>query len=178
MTWIATFTGRKVNPCNLRPEDVCIEDVAHHLSLINRFTGASSVPYSVAEHSLRMSYLVPQDEGVDDLRLEALLHDATEAYLTDISRPVKAQLHNYANMEEKAEIAIRKAFGLPGRKHPHVLKQWDNSMLVWEARDLGIAIEEKYSYLDVSHLPTMTPLSWGQAERSFLDRYEELTGGR
>ncbi len=176
MTWIATFTGRKVNPCNLRSDGVCIEDVAHHLALINRFSGASRVPYSVAEHSLRMSYLVPQEaEGPDDLRLEALLHDATEAYLGDIIRPVKAQLQNYASMEEKAEVAIRKAFGLRGREHPRVLKQWDNTMLVWESRDLEVAIDEKYSYLDVSHLPTMTPLSWQQAEKEFLDRYAELT---
>ncbi len=173
MTWIATFTGRKVNPCNLRPEDVCIEDVAHHLALINRFTGASRVPYSVAEHSLRMSYLVP-----DDLRLEALLHDATETYLTDISRVVKAQLQNYANLEEKAEVAIRKAFELPGREHPRVLKQWDNTMLVWESRDLEVEVNEKYSYLDVSHLPKLEPLSWQRAEKEFLERYAELTGGR
>lgn len=175
MTWIATFTGRKVNPCNLRPEDVCIEDVAHHLALVNRFSGASRVPYSVAEHSLRMSYLVSQEaEGPDDLRLEALLHDATEAYLGDITRPVKAQLQNYANMEEKAEVATRKAFGLPGREHPRALKQWDNTMLVWEARDLEVAIDEKFSYLDVSHLPKLEPLSWDRAEKEFLERYAEL----
>ena len=172
MTWIATFTGRKVNPCNLRPEDICIEDVAHHLSLINRFTGATRVPYSVAEHSLRMSYLCPPE-----LALECLLHDATEAYLTDISRPVKAQLHNYANMEEKAEIATRKAFGLHGREHPADVKKWDNVMLVWEARDLGVAIDEKFSYIDVSDRPPIEPLEWREAERLFLERYAELTGG-
>ena len=172
MTWIATFTKRKVNPCNLRPEDVCIEDVAHHLALANRFSGASRVPYSVAEHCVRMSYTCPPE-----LALECLLHDATEAYLGDVSRPVKAQLHNYANMEEKAEVATRKAFGLPGRAHPADVKQWDNLMLVWEARDLGVAIEERYSYIDVSHLATLEPLSWQEAEKSFLERYAELAEG-
>lgn len=173
MTWIATFTGRKVNPCNLRPDDVCIEDIAHHLACLNRFTGATRVPISVAEHCVRMSRICPPE-----LALECLLHDATEAYLNDQARPVKPQLHNFRNLEEKAEVAIRKALGLPGREHPQAVKSWDNVMLVWEARDLDHQIEEKYSYIEIpEEYGKITPWGWKKAEREFLARYEELTAG-
>ena len=169
---ICTFTGKSVDPANLRPELVCIEDIAHHLALINRFTGATRVPYSVAQHCVMMSYLCTQEEN---LSLECLLHDATEAYLGDVSRPLKRQLHNYQNFEQKAEAVIRKALGLPGREHPIAVKQWDNLMLVWEASELGVSIETKYEYIDVSHLSKLTPWGWRKAESEFLKRYEELT---
>lgn len=103
-----TFLGGKYWPLDPRPEDVHIEDVAHHLSLLCRYTGAVMKFYSVAEHSYWMSFLVPREH-----QFAALMHDATEAYLGDVGRPLKRHLPNYKDIEESNWTVIAAKFGLP-----------------------------------------------------------------
>lgn len=86
MSWIQTFTGKKVFPLAMTAEMVCVDDIAHALSMKCRFTGHCREFYSIAEHSVRVSLLVRPE-----LRLAALLHDAAEAYLPDLARPIKSQ---------------------------------------------------------------------------------------
>jgi hypothetical protein len=86
-SWQQTFTGRQFWPCDPRPEDVCLEDIAHHLALMCRFGGACRVFYSVAEHSVRVAELVwDRTNGDREAALAGLLHDASEAYLVDIPK--------------------------------------------------------------------------------------------
>jgi hypothetical protein len=82
--WMQTFTGRAFYPLDPRPEDIDPVDIAHALSLICRYGGHSSRFYSVAEHCVLMSHAVAPEHA-----LWALLHDATEAYLGDMIRPLK-----------------------------------------------------------------------------------------
>lgn len=179
-TFICTYTGRKYWPLNPHPDDVCIEDIAHHLALVNRFTGATREPYSVAEHSIRVSNLVGQSMATlfsgDSLRLVALcglLHDASEAYLQDIARPFKHSpaMEGYRKIEALNERVISEAFGLPF-PWPPVVKRADNILLATEMRDLlpfasapdGIAI-----------LPdVIEPMSWREAEFVFLQTFKDL----
>lgn len=86
--WIQTFTGRKFTPLDARPEDVCIEDIAHALSQKCRYTGHTKSLYSVAQHSVIVSSLLPPS-----LQLAGLLHDATEAYLPDVAAPIKRYVY-------------------------------------------------------------------------------------
>ena len=86
MSWIQTFSGVAFTPLEPRAQDVRVKDIAHHLSMACRFTGAPRRLISVAEHSWFVSTLVPQ-EGL--LPLAGLLHDAAEAYLWDIVTPIK-----------------------------------------------------------------------------------------
>lgn len=58
--FICTYTGRKFYPLDPRPEDVCIEDIAHALALVNRFGGHTRVPYSVAQHSVLCCQNAPE----------------------------------------------------------------------------------------------------------------------
>ena len=92
--WMTTYTGKKFYPLNPNPEDIDILDIAHHLSLICRFTGACRIHYSVAEHSVRVMSLVPKDQ-----KLGALLHDSPETYMADLSRGLKPAFPEYKKYE-------------------------------------------------------------------------------
>jgi uncharacterized protein len=128
--WIQTWSGRKFWPFDPRPEDVCIEDIAHSLSNRCRFGGHSKKFYSVAEHSFYVSLYIPFD-----LALEGLLHDAAETYLSDIPRPIKPFLNGFYNIERKVEYAICERFNLLDLSHP-TIKKFDTAILADEAAQL------------------------------------------
>lgn len=104
---VRTFSGLFVDPLNLQPEDINITDIAHALSQIPRFGGHSRVQLSVAQHCVWVAKELP-----DELKLEGLLHDASEAYLLDIPSPLKERLPEYIVAERMAMGAVAKAFGL------------------------------------------------------------------
>lgn len=103
---IVTYTGKVVRPMNPDPSSICIEDVAHALANTCRYSGHCSTYYSVAEHCVNVSLVVPEE-----LALQALLHDSAEAYLTDIPRPIKPLLVGYKEAENKLLSAILKGLG-------------------------------------------------------------------
>lgn len=141
-----TFTGRQYWPIDPRPDDVALEDIAHHLAMICRYGGACSRHYSVAEHSIYVSYLVPPK-----LAAHALLHDATEAYCNDIVRPVKKHLAGYAEIEFRNELAIAAAFALPilDSVDREAIKLADNAILLAEQAQLMAPAPAKWAPLDV-----------------------------
>lgn len=171
--FITTFTGRRVDVMALRPEDVCIEDIAHALSQLCRFTGHCREYFSVAEHSWLASKHVPPEHA-----LEALLHDAAEAYVNDLSRPLKhhPSMTAYTDAEQRVDRVIRAVFGLPlFDAEPHMsapIKDIDNKLVVTEARALLRDSTWTYSQpgLDV-RLSLLCPKS---AEMLFLTRFHEL----
>lgn len=169
-TWIQTFTGRQVWPLNPRVEDLCVEDIAHALSLQCRFTGHTRAFYSVAQHSVLASAHCPEAP------LWALLHDAAEAYLADVARPVKGFLTNYREAEERLERIVAATFGLPWPM-PECVKGIDLRLLATERRDLMNTPPIPWvSTRDVEPLPgRITAWPPGVAERVFLDRFRELT---
>lgn len=126
--WMHTSTGRVYWPCDPRAEEVCIEDIAHHLSMICRYTGACSRFYSVAEHSVIVSRMVPQEDA-----LVGLLHDATEAYISDVNRPVKRGpgMEGYRKIEALNWRAIADHFCLPV-EIPHAVERADGDALYHE----------------------------------------------
>ena len=131
--WIQTFTGKQFWPLDPRPGDIHIEDIAHALSNICRFTGHCRTFYSVAEHSVRVAATLPQR-----CELWGLLHDASEAYLCDLPRPVKrsgALGVLYCEAERKLSMAVAEKFALDWPEPPEV-KLADDILLVTEQRDL------------------------------------------
>ena len=130
---MTTFTGRRVYPCSLRATDVDLLDIAHSLAHQCRFAGHSVRFYSVAEHSLLVASLV-----VDLLKPSALLHDAAEAYLGDLIRPLKHDTDfgkTYEIIEKRARGVIFGLFGLPDKISKDVV--WADSVVtVNEARQL------------------------------------------
>lgn len=105
--WMQTYSGQRFYPLDPRPEEIHPEDIAHALSMICRYGGHVKRFYSVAEHCWRMSYKVHPEDA-----LWALLHDASEAYVGDMVRPLKRHMPHYRAAEEAIQIAIAKRFGL------------------------------------------------------------------
>ena len=137
--WIQTYMGRQFYPLDPRPEDVTLEDIMHSLSMQVRYTGHAPEAYTIAQHSVlvshRAQHLAEQHGMVKSYCVDAarygLLHDATEAYLVDVPRPIKPMLKNYAEIEAQVMVAIALRFGL-GEEAPEV-KQADNDTLIAEA---------------------------------------------
>ena len=106
--WIQTFTGQKFWLDSPQSESIHIEDIAHSLSMQCRYAGHSKFFYSVAQHSYLATFLCPYS-----LRLAVLLHDAAEAYLGDVTKPLKQCLGGkYSHMEAKVQNAIDFKYGL------------------------------------------------------------------
>ena len=123
MDWILTHTAKKFHPLNPDPELIEIEDIAHSLSLQCRYNGHCHDFYSVAEHSVRLSQVVPTEDA-----LWGLLHDAAEAYFSDLPRPIKNQFPKFRELEDALLEMIMHRFGL-GPKMPPAVKKADEQKL-------------------------------------------------
>lgn len=128
--WICTRSGKHFDIIKPSASQIDIEDIAASLSRLCRFTGHCKRFYSVAEHSLHVVSILPPE-----LQLWGLLHDASEAYMGDCSRPLKARLREFRVLEHELEVQIAKAFSLPW-PCPKAIKEADAIMLSVEARDL------------------------------------------
>ncbi len=173
--WLQTFTGRQVWPYDPRPEDVCLEDIAHALSMLCRFTGHSMVFYSVAQHSVLTSEICSPENT-----LIALLHDATEAYLADMGRALKQKLWGYKRLEKRWARVIGEHFGLGDKlaKLPREVKRADNILLATERRDL-LSDGPGHAKWHLHEAPierSIVALNPERAEQEFLARFQELTG--
>ncbi|MEC5321555.1 HD family hydrolase [Brenneria populi subsp. brevivirga] len=174
MSWILTYTGKHFNYADPNLDSITLIDIAHHLSQINRFGGATHWPYSVAQHSIGASYLVPAE-----FALEALMHDAHEAYVTDMMSPLKALLPDYKAYEKRIEEMVRLKFDLPLEISPEV-KSADLVMLATEKVALLPADTCKWPCLEgiAPSDRVIIPMNSAEAERQFIERFHELTAGR
>lgn len=170
--WFVTRSGNKFFPLDARPEDVLIEDIAFALSNVSRFGGHTRF-YSVAEHSCIVADHLPPA-----LKLLGLLHDATEAYLGDVVRPLKQQLPEYKRAESNLWKVIAKRFSLPVDMPP-IIKEVDNRALLAERNHLMEANENTRNwYWDTYVVPLPCFIhchSPEPARREFMKRYNELT---
>ena len=170
--WIQTYSGIRFTPTNPNSDAIVIQDISHSLSLQCRFSGHSKSFYSVAQHSVLVSYECDPGE-----ELWGLLHDASEAYLVDIPKPLKAsgKFDAYLEFEKNMMKAICNRFGLDVQE-PSSVKKADYKLLCTEARDL--LVEPRKDGFDLfESLPyTIVPLSPKEAEKEFLKRFFELIG--
>lgn len=150
---------------------MAIDVIAHALSLVNRFAGHTRVPYSVAEHSVRVSYECDPEHA-----LIGLLHDATEAYLADVVRPAKALLPDYQALEQRLWHKIARVQGIDQRI-PDSVHRADAVLCATEARDLIHPTAWQDWGLPYPPLTSrIVPCDeWWEARYWFLCRYLELT---
>lgn len=210
--WIETYTGSLFYPLDPRDDEIDIRDIAHSLSLQCRFNGHCSEFYSVAQHSLLVvKHLESQDltlsttgkdkkkqrffsanvkcSDIDVLLLRALLHDAAEAYICDVPRPLKIMLSAVQEADKLNTHAIYKKYNctidyilkwfhynfdnLGDLEISEMIKQADNAILAAEVRDLGLQKHEKWCDFEPSPVAVI-PMSPKQAEQAFLDKFYEL----
>jgi hypothetical protein len=172
LPWIQTYTGKKFDFLNPDVDSVCIEDITHSLSNICRYTGHVKSFYSVAQHSVLVSLAVPEEDA-----LSGLLHDAAEAYLTDISKPLKVLLPEYCRLEDNVWLKIAEKFNLP-EILPASVKDADLRLLATEKRDLMSDCGSSWKITDGVECFKDKILTWGpdHAEFMFLKRFKELSG--
>lgn len=174
MPWMTTYTGKSFNYHQFDPANVCIADIAHALSMQCRFNGHTKKFYSVAEHSMWMSFMVPEE-----LEVWALFHDAAEAYISDLPRPLKQLLPEYRMIEMQVEEAIITRLGLTkhiSHKIETQVKRADLRMLATEREQLLLPSSDVWSCLHgtESYKLQLSCLSPEAAEAGFLARAEGL----
>jgi len=123
-SWMSSISSCKVPFYGFAPEHVKLEDIAWANSMNCRFAGHITEFYSVAQHSVWVWKRVREDGGTIMQQKQALMHDASEAYLGDVVAPFKREMREYKAIEERFEAIITAAFGLY-RELPPLVKKWD-----------------------------------------------------
>lgn len=178
--WMQTFTGVQFWPLAPKVEDIRIEDIAHGCANVCRYGGHTRSFYSVAQHCVIVSNLVPAEDA-----LWGLLHDASEAYLGDAIQPLKTQpaWEAFRAIEHRLQAAICQRFGLP-EQQPASIKPADRIALVAEKRDLMGRAPTEDGWDAHGALPEAPPdlriIPWTPsfAENRFLDRFYQLNQDR
>lgn len=172
--WIQTISGGKFHLLAPTPDEVELEDIVWSLSMQCRFVGHVASHYTVAEHSILVSYAVAPEHA-----LHALLHDATEAYVGDLSRPLKQLLPQYKEIEDSIWEVIALKLGIPSAM-PAEVKEADARILINER--MALMPRTRYPW-GVDHLEPLpgwiVPEGWSpdEARERFMDRYWELKMG-
>lgn len=162
-----TVSGRQVYPLDLDAADVDLWDIAYSLSNLCRFGGHTKTFYSVAEHSVRVSQKCLKKDA-----LTGLMHDASEAYLVDLPRPVKVFLTEYRQYEEKVQRVIAERFGLIW-PFPASVFEADHRLLVTEMRDLMTNFINEGKVIK-PYKEVIKPMTPSQSRRAFMARFKEL----
>lgn len=173
MSYILTNSGGFVDFEKPSFSKFTIEDIAKGLSNTCRFAGQTDEFYSVAQHSVLVSKLV-----ASDYRLQALLHDASEAFMHDVTRPLKILLSEYRRLENDMQDEIFRRFNVPLKMH-HSVKRADNIVLATEMRDL-MTTPPNFAIVgnnpDEKPLPLpIRPMSPKAAYMAFMDTFRELS---
>lgn len=170
--FITTIGGRRFWPMDPRAEDIDVRDIAHALSLICRFNGHVREFYSVAQHSLLVSYHLPEE-----IALYGLLHDAAEAYVGDMSGPLKhdPRMQHYDECDDRLQDLIYRRFGLV-QAEPAQIKSVDRLLICDEARELTPLATRPPALSGPGLGIRISPMPPEEARHAFLFRFHQLAG--
>ncbi|HEV3118148.1 MAG TPA: hypothetical protein VGY58_13945 [Gemmataceae bacterium] len=178
-TWIETCSGGRFDVANPRAEDVQIEDIAMSLAQTCRFRGHALRWISVGWHSIVVHDVVAMLRDDDEARLAALLHDAAEAYVGDMPRPLKLAFPEFVRAEAKVQHVIHKKFGLePPDDLLLLIRKVDNQTLLEEARVYMATAGRGWELLDEGlNIPASAfvppcPQDLQEVVRQFMARFD------
>lgn len=186
--WITCWSGAQFHLYGDDPREIVLEDIAHHLSMVSRFTGGLSRPYSVAEHSIMVAQLVGARGGNDAEMLQGLMHDAPEAYIADIASPFKPEFGGYTEHEDRIWRRIADRFGIAHEMSP-LVKEADTLAYFIESISLAPNGHHRSSknwdhfgpiamaYIDQVGPPPEDMLHPLELKRTFIQCFEALNVG-
>ena len=175
MNHFTTYTKIKIDPLNAKNEEICLTDIAHSLSLLCRANGHLPHFYSVAQHSINCMQEALARGYSKRVQLGCLLHDASEAYLSDITRPVKPHLKGYYEIEKRLQDQI--------------FNKWITPSLTEEERKRIFEIDDAILYCEFVRLmdrkvfeeepvlkstPVLDFVDFSEVENTFIRSFEEL----
>ncbi len=126
---IKVSAGHYVDLANPDPSTIEVKSIAAALSKVCRFGGHCPQFYSVAEHCIHATALACSEGYTGDALVAVFLHDAAEAYIGDMVKPLKVTMPQYGEAEQRIEAAIQAAFGVDFSKWMDVIKRFDRAML-------------------------------------------------
>lgn len=176
--WIRVHTGGRYYPLDPRLDEINIEDIAWSLPMLCRYNGHIDRFYSVAEHCWLLSYAVPEEYA-----FEALLHDASEAYMSDIPRPLKYadELSQFREIEDRNTMAINRKFQicnvLTGTNTSHLVKEYDKRIVANEKTELFKGLGTDFGVDPLPYIEIIGLYPDAMRER-YMNRYLELSNKR
>ena len=175
MSYILTYKKKEFYPLEPKIEDIDIEDIAHALSLLCRANGHFNHFYSVGIHSLNCAYEAKARGYSQNVILGCLLHDGSEAYLADITRPVKKHLHRYLEIEDVLQSKIfEKWIPTLTEEEKNQVFEIDDAILYYEFTTL---FDEKiFDYEPIlSSQPRFEFIEFSKIENEFIELFYKLT---
>lgn len=176
MSHITTFTGKAFDPTNPVVADIDVRDIAHALSMLCRANGHVKNFYTVGQHSIAC-YKEAKARGYSErIMYGCLLHDASEAYLSDITRPIKPMLPEYLKVEEKLQTAIWNKYLVTPltKEEERLVFEVDDDMLAYEFKYLmPRELSDRYNNIVREHdLSFVSPES---VEKEFIELMDEMS---
>lgn len=182
---ILTFSGLHIDLFNLRPEDINIWDITHGLCGVNRFAGQTGPRYNVGQHSCFVSDVVREMGGGEDEIKQALLHDASEALLGDVTKWLKASdaMRPYRVLEERVQRLIYQVFRVEEEMYPRVeyadtlMVRFEGEMLFGDKWHQMVAGSAKYGPTTPDErrlIKRWTVWTCRRSSKEFLTRYTRL----
>ncbi|MER2006522.1 MAG: hypothetical protein ABS939_03640 [Psychrobacillus sp.] len=168
---LVTYTGKDFDYNNITKESICIDDIIHSLTRINRFIGHSKRAYTVAEH-LFLCVIMAGELGYSAReKLLVLTHDFPEAYTGDCPTPLKQLLPEFKVIESKIEKALYEHLGIaPPTEEEHLkVKRIDNTMLVIEMRDMTLHDYSKYIN-ELTHVELLDDIGFKVWENGYSEK--------
>lgn len=174
--YILTYSKMKFYPLEPKVDDIKIEDIAHALSLMTRANGHIKHFYSIAQHSINCYKEAKKRNYSRAVQLGCLLHDASESYISDITRPVKRNLPEYLSIEERLQEMIYEKYriGDLSSEDREKIKDIDDAILHYEFLDLmGVGIFEDEPYIAMEHDFGQT--DFVKVEKQYLNCFRMLS---
>ena len=174
MSYILTYKKKEFYPLEPRIEDIDVEDIAHALSLLCRANGHFKHFYSVALHSINCAYEAQARGYSQNVILACLLHDGSEAYLADITRPVKKHLHKYLEIEDVLQNKIfEKWVPTLSEEERKQVFEIDDAILYYEFTTLFG--EKIFDYVPtLKSKPRFDYIEFSVIEKEFIDLFNSL----